>query len=553
MKKITLIVLALIFTVSMSFAGGGNEADTSMADENPLADLRVRQALMYGLDRVGFIEAEYGHPDLASLGLAPLSPASWAFPDGDGINTYPYDLEKAGGLLDDAGWMLNDDGLREKDGQLLELSWLVYTESTWTQTLSGMAFDSWGQLGVTLDIELMDFNTVAARTMDAPIDEKDFDIYTMAFGLSVDPDPSGALFDADAYTAGGFNATGFRDERSQELIALGKAEFDQDKRAVIYKEWALLQNELIPTVIVNYRNEFWAINERVEDFTIDTYVRWPYQIETVKLNSGDDFLTVGASGYKGVFNPILGDTVYDETVYNVIFEGLVATDISGSTYGDIASYEISADNLTYTFTLDDGIMFSNGTPMDTADVAFTYKTMARPEYNGPRAYAVSDLVGYEEFNSGATEDFAGIKIIDDKTISFTFKVAAPVNIEHFGYGIMEDEYYAYSNWEEFLALNEKPMGSGPFVFDSWAAKQFIRLNKNENYWNPAEAAQIAGILHLEVSDDTILSALDAGDIDFGQVSVNLDNFNAVNAMDHINLTNFLGNGYTFMAFNTVEK
>ena len=85
----------------------------------------------------------------------------------------------------------------------------------------------------------------------------------MGFSLSADPDTTGGLYDADAYVAGGFNASGFRDEKSQELIAEGLAEFDQDKRAEIYKEWAIRQNELVPTAIIAYRSEIWGIADRV--------------------------------------------------------------------------------------------------------------------------------------------------------------------------------------------------------------------------------------------------------------------------------------------------
>ena len=119
---------------------------------------------------------------------------------------------------------MGEDGFRYKDGQKFSVNWLVYNDSTWTQTISSMAADSWKQLGVELDIQLMDFDTVASRTTDPAPADKDFDIYTMGFSLSVDPDPTGALFDADAYVAGGFNASGYRNDRAQELIKQGAKE-----------------------------------------------------------------------------------------------------------------------------------------------------------------------------------------------------------------------------------------------------------------------------------------------------------------------------------------
>ena len=248
----------------VSYLGNGYTFMCFNTTRPTLAQTEVRQALMYALDRKSFLKAEYGSDDLVSLGMAPISPVSWAYPGNDALNAYDYDLDKAAKMLDDAGWKETDgDGIRDKDGTPLHLNWLVYTDSTWPGTLSSMAYDSWHKIGVDLEITQMDFNTVSSMTMDAEPGEKDFDIYTMGFSLSADPDPTGGLYDADAYVAGGFNASGYRDDRSQELIAEGLAEFDQEKRAEIYKEWAIRQNELVPTAIIAYRSEIWGISDRV--------------------------------------------------------------------------------------------------------------------------------------------------------------------------------------------------------------------------------------------------------------------------------------------------
>ena len=270
----------------VSYLGNGYTFMCFNTTRLTLAQTEVRQALMYALDRKSFLKAEYGSDDLVSLGMAPISPVSWAYPGNDELNAYDYDLDKAAKMLDDAGWKDTDgDGIRDKDGTPLHLNWLIYTESTWPGTLSSMAYDSWSQIGVDLEITQMDFNTVSSTVMDAEPGQKDFDIYTMGFSLSIDPDPTGALFDADAYVAGGFNATGFRDDKSQELIAEGLAEFDQDKRAEIYKEWAIRQNELVPTVVIAYRSEIWGIANRVHGLDdLGSYQDFTYFISDVTLD-----------------------------------------------------------------------------------------------------------------------------------------------------------------------------------------------------------------------------------------------------------------------------
>ena len=92
-----------------------------------LEDVRVRQALMHALDRESFIKVQYGE-GLAAVGMAPISPASWAFPDLSELNPYSFDMEKAAELMDEAGWLMESDGYRYKDGQKLAVNWLVFTE-----------------------------------------------------------------------------------------------------------------------------------------------------------------------------------------------------------------------------------------------------------------------------------------------------------------------------------------------------------------------------------------------------------------------------------------
>lgn len=266
---------------------------------------------------------------------------------------------------------------------------------------------------------------------------------------------------------------------------------------------------------------------------------------------GNKILRMGASSYTGVFNPIMNDNTYDDYVTQCLFESLADNNSKGEMIPELAEWTLSDDKLTYTFKLKDGIKFSDGTPMTTEDVAFTYMTIADPDYNGARAYAVSSLVGYDEYHSGEKDTFDGIKIIDDKTISFTHKEgkAAPANIENFIYGIIPKHYYKYESWEEFLALNEKPLGSGLMVFDSWEPKQFIKLMKNTNYWDSANSAKIDGVLISEVPEESIISALQTNQIDFGNPSASAENLESMEALNNISVANFLGNGYTYMCFN----
>lgn len=268
----------------------------------------------------------------------------------------------------------------------------------------------------------------------------------------------------------------------------------------------------------------------------------------------DEILRFGTSGFNGIMNPIMSSTVYDSYVCSLIFESLIQIDKEGKYLPYLATWDISDDNLTYTFKLKDGIKFSNGTELTADDVYFTYATIAHPNYTGPRSNAVSDLKGYEEFTNGETDTFEGIKVIDKKTISFTYKndKASPANIQNFGYGIISKDYYKFDNWDDFLALNEKPMGSGVMVFEAYAPKEYIKMLRNDNYWDSKNGAKIGGIYFLEVPAESIISALQTEQIDFAQVNASESNLQALKELDNVQIANYLGNGYTYMCFNTLK-
>jgi len=95
---------------------------------------------------------------------------------------------------------------------------------------------------------------------------------------------------------------------------------------------------------------------------------------TTTTPTGDQILKFGTSGFEGVFNPILSDNVYDSYVTSLIFDGLVDVNSEGEYVPELATWELSEDHLTYTFTLTDAT-FSNGSPVTADDVAFTYNTI----------------------------------------------------------------------------------------------------------------------------------------------------------------------------------
>jgi len=237
-------------------------------------DKRVRQALMYGLDRKGFINAYYkGNGQVCN---APVSPVSWAYTDE--INQYEYNPDLANKLLDEAGWVKKEDGFRYKDGKKFTIHWMTYTGSKYVESLIPIVKDNWGKLGIEVVPELMEFGTLVEKVYD----KREFEMYNMAWSLSIDPDPSG-IFSKAQDVPGGNNSVGWVNEESEKLMKQGLTEFNQEKRKEIYKQWNKLANEELPYLFLSYNKDNVAVSCRVKGVNPSPYIDWTYDIQNVEI------------------------------------------------------------------------------------------------------------------------------------------------------------------------------------------------------------------------------------------------------------------------------
>jgi peptide/nickel transport system substrate-binding protein len=115
----------------------------------PTDDVAVRQALNYALDRQQMVDvAMFGGTQPAYGPLAPRTP--YYLPDVESM--YPYDLARAGEVLDAAGWTMGDDGVRSKDGQPLVIRWAV---TPWDAPWAELAQAQLSQIGAAIEISQM--------------------------------------------------------------------------------------------------------------------------------------------------------------------------------------------------------------------------------------------------------------------------------------------------------------------------------------------------------------------------------------------------------------
>lgn len=183
------------------------------------------------------------------------------------------------------------------------------------------------------------------------------------------------------------------------------------------------------------------------------------------------------------------------TVAMNIFDRLVEVKANGDGTSEIVpslakSWEISDDGLTYTFTLNEGVKFSNGADLTSSDVLYTIKRMLTYEK------AVNDdiydmIQGASDVAEGKTEELAGFKIIDDYNFSLTLEEpygAFLACLTTPGASIFDEETTEQAG-DQFGIDPAVTIGTGPFTFAAWEFNSELVLSANKDYWDGAPACE----------------------------------------------------------------
>lgn len=248
-------------------------------------------------------------------------------------------------------------------------------------------------------------------------------------------------------------------------------------------------------------------------------------------NSGDksstaskekDTIVYGIStSPSGVFNPLLTDSVYDDAVCEMVYSSLLKLDNELNLKPSMAEkYEISSDQKTITFKLKKDLKWSDGKPLTSKDVAFTFKSLASKDYQGEHSDYVSKVQGVDEYKEGKSDNISGIKTPDESTIELTFAQPYDPALTNLGTtGIIPEHIWSKvpeNKWKESKDLMSNPVGSGPFKMLSFTEGQDVQFEKNK-YFFGGEAKTDKLVLKV-ISEDTVASDLKNGDIDLADVT-----------------------------------
>lgn len=250
------------------------DADGNLVELTPnkfFSDVRVRQAFAMGYDKAALAQTQ--GPDSVQLS-GPIVPSFYGAYDMSSVAPWSYDPEAAGALLDEAGWVMGADGVREKDGVKFEVD-LVYSKlvDLWGNAALIMQ-DQMGQIGVKINIVEQEWSAYLSNTLLAG----KYDLTVVGFG-------GGTEVDGIAYNllhskqvvvgGGGFNLASYVNPKMDELLDTARTlpGCDVAARAELYKQMQQIARDDVPydwlvsTTAVN------VLNKRVTDAYIG---QWGY-------------------------------------------------------------------------------------------------------------------------------------------------------------------------------------------------------------------------------------------------------------------------------------
>ncbi len=230
-------------------------------DKDPiLSDVRVRQALAYGLNRKEVVSAVYKqYADVMNIPVSKVSPTFTT----SGVTDYTFDPAKANKLLDEAGWKKGADGIRQKDGKILQLNFLASNPNVVNDALIPIAEKDYQDIGIKFVPETMDFNTVLSKAKSY-----NYQMLFIASGLTSDPTTD---LQISYGTKGAQNYSQYSNPALDKAISDAYGQLNAAKRTTILQGAYKIVNNDLPSIPLYQRKDLWAISSRVTGFDITPY------------------------------------------------------------------------------------------------------------------------------------------------------------------------------------------------------------------------------------------------------------------------------------------
>jgi peptide/nickel transport system substrate-binding protein len=248
--------------------------------------------------------------------------------------------------------------------------------------------------------------------------------------------------------------------------------------------------------------------------------------------------TVGIINDVDSLNPFIGILAETYEVWALMYDYLVGysqKDFS-PVPGLAESWQVSDDELTWTYKIRQGVKWSDGQPLTAKDAAYTFNRIMKGSV--------------EQTNYGNyVGNIKSVTAPDDTTLVMTTKepsptmlrLAVPILPEHIWKDIDEKKVSTFDN-------EKNAVGSGPFVLAERSTGQFVRLTANKSYWGGAPKVDEL-VYRVFNNADAMIQAIKKGEIDFAD-GLDPAPFNALKNTQGVTAVAGDYSGFDELAFNT---
>ena len=253
-----------------------------------------------------------------------------------------------------------------------------------------------------------------------------------------------------------------------------------------------------------------------------------------------DWIVAHLPGEMENLNPITSSDSNENAVNSYIMESLLQRDNETLEMKPLLAktWEASADHLSYTFHLYEEAKFSDGQPVTADDVKFSFDTIMDPKVDA------AHLRNYYK-------DVTACDVLDPHSVRFTCdKPYFRHLIMLSSLPILPKHVYGTGDFNKH-ANNRNPIGSGPYVLESWTTGQQLVLTRNENYWGEKPPVK-KRVLRIVQDNNVAFELLLKGELDTMEVLPEqwINRTNGPEFTQRFNKHEYYGARYSYIGWNS---
>jgi oligopeptide transport system substrate-binding protein len=252
----------------------------------------------------------------------------------------------------------------------------------------------------------------------------------------------------------------------------------------------------------------------------------PKAEKVLRYNAGADFASL---------DPALMTDLVSFTAITPLTEGLMRQTEKGLVPGLAKDVKVSPDGLTYTFTLRDGIKWSNGDPITAEDFVYSWTRALHPETAADYAYQLYYIKGGEALNTVSKKkkegdkevdnpDYAkqldaaikglGVKAVNANTLEVTLNAPTPyfLDLTAFPTLLPVNKKVVEAN-KDWATKAETYIGAGPFKIAKWEPKKELVLEPNPYYYDKSQIKLNKIVYYMIEEQATALQLLESGGLE----------------------------------------